>query len=275
MVQITLAFVIILGYLISKGMVESQDLAAEADSQRQRNVALESIVADLGSSELGQERAKRIQAQRDLQFQRLLNAWWKVRTEREFFTLLNQFNNAELITLSDDLASLPIEPGFHKLNTEIDRIFFSGTDKVSPEEITRLMTAVVKAAGYDPGAKSDQGESQQLTPEERALYGNPNIVTEDNLRMLTSQIIGDLNQERNDLVEIQYALVGKIAAARRDKLAALPLGSKTDIDVNTPDLARVMLERILSDLRNEVRLLPETADRIRAASHATVTDVQE
>jgi hypothetical protein len=83
--------------------------------------------------------------------------------------------------------------------------------------------------------------------------------------MLKRQIEDDLSSERIELVDIQYALVQKIAAARLRKLLNRPLNAEADapIDVNTPDLGRVMLERILGDLRTEVQLLPETADKIR------------
>lgn len=271
MVQITLAWVIILGYLISIGMSESRGLAEEAKSQRQQNEALKSLVTTFGSSELGQERAQRIQLQWDLQLSRLLLQWSQVREHRDFFLLVVKFADAELVTLSDDLLSLPTEPSFQKLNTEIDRIFLSGTEQVSAEEIGRLMEAVVKTAGYNIDAVTDLDAWEHLSPEDRALYDDPSMLTPENLRKLKLQVIADLDQERKDLVEIQYALVGKIAAARLDKLAALPLGTETEIDVNTPDLARVMLERILSDLRKEVRLLPETEIRLRGTTDATPT----
>ena len=66
----------------------------------------------------------------------------------------------------------------------------------------------------------------------------------------------------------------KIAAARLKKLATLPLEAEVDatVDVNTPDLGRVMLERILEDLRTEMRLLPETADIIRGTGDDAAHD---
>jgi hypothetical protein len=275
MVQITLAWVIILGYLMSMGMNESRNLAAETQLQRRQNKALKSIVADFGSTDLGRERTERIRSQRQLQLEQLLRIWWEVRTKQVFYNLLRQFNNAELIPLSDDLPSLPTGPSFQRLNTEIDRIFLSGTDKVSAAEIKNLMADVVQKAGYDPSALDDRLDWEELPPDAAPLYDNQRTPAPENLRMLKLRIVGDLNRERDDLVEIQYALVGKIAATRLDKLAALPLESESDVDVDTPDLARTMLERILTDLRNEMRLLPETADRIRGVSDSTPTGNQE
>ena len=101
--------------------------------------------------------------------------------------------------------------------------------------------------------------------EAAALYDDPRALTWENVNMLKRQIEEDLTSERSELVQIQYALVEKIAAARLKKLLNRPLNAEGDapIDVNTPDLGRVMRERILEDLRTEVRLLPETADIIR------------
>jgi hypothetical protein len=274
MVQITLAFVIILGYLISKGMTDTAVQRRINARLESRNAALESLVADFGSSELGQERSQRIQLQWDLQLERLLASWERACGERTFHRLLEQFHDAEMVSLSDDLASLPTESSFQELNTEVDRIFLSGTEKVSAEEITRLLHTVVAAAGYDPEAVIDQDTWERLSPEERALYDDPKKLLPDNLRKLTLQITAALDQERRRLVDIQYALVGKIAAARLEKLAALPLNTETGIDVNTPDLGRFMLERILQDLRRGIRLLPETAERLRGVDESTQSGEQ-
>ena len=56
MVQITLAFVIILGYLISKGIIETQNLAAETAQLRKDCARLNQVVAEFSKSEAGQER---------------------------------------------------------------------------------------------------------------------------------------------------------------------------------------------------------------------------
>ena len=72
-------------------------------------------------------------------------------------------------------------------------------------------------------------------------------------------------------------LVQKIAAARLKKLLNRPLNAEADapIDVNTPDLGRVMREYILEDLRTEVQLLPETADFIRGLGDVPPESNQE
>ena len=67
------------------------------------------------------------------QLERLLRCWARDLHQQGLLRLLRQFDNAELIPLSDDLSSLPTGPSFQKLNTEIDRIFLSGTDKVSAD----------------------------------------------------------------------------------------------------------------------------------------------
>ncbi len=235
---------------------------------RKDGEAYDQVVVEFSKSEAGQERRGRIAAERELQMQRLLNKWLDIRGKRLFCRLVQQYRNAEFIQLSDDLRSLPVESSFNDLNSEIDRIFLSGTEKVSPEELQTLMNSVLTAEGFDLSAATDLLELGRMSPEAAELYDDPTTPTWKNLNMLELQIAGDLAGERKELVQIQYALVEKIADTRRKKLLTLPLetGSDATMDVNTPDLGRVILERILSELRDEVRLLPETADRIRGVS---------
>ncbi len=100
MVQITLAFVIILGYLISKGISESQNLAAETALQRTQNQLLEKIVADFSSTDAGRERTQRIAAQRQSQRQALINRWLMIRDKRLCRQLIQQYRHAEQVLLS-------------------------------------------------------------------------------------------------------------------------------------------------------------------------------
>ncbi len=271
MVQITLAFVIILGYLISKGIIESQNLAAETARLRKDYANLNQVVAEFAESEVGQERMQRIAAQRELQLQRLLNRWLSIRSERLFRRLVQQYRHAELIQLSDDLRSLPIESSYHDLNAEIDRIFLNGTEKVSPQELQTLINSVLTAEGFDLSAVVELLELERISPEGALLHDDPSAPTLQNLTMLKLQIAGDLDAERKELVQIQYALVEKIADARRKKLLTRPLeaGGGAAVDGSIPDLGRVILERILNELREEMRLLPETVDRIRGTIDTT------
>ena len=270
MVQITLAFVIILGYLVSKGISDSRDLAQQIDQQQKNNSRLQQIVADFSSSETGRERIQRIAAQRQLQIQKLLNRWLRIRENRRFHQLVNIYRNAELVPLSDDLQSLPVESSFNELNAEIERIFPAEKGQVSLEELQKLTNEVLTAEGFDINAVAELIALAKISSQAAALYDDPHTPTWDNVNMLKLQIAGDLNSERSELVQIQYALVEKIAAARLKKLATLPLAAEGEatVDVNTPDLGRVMLERILEELRTEMRLLPETADMIRGTGDA-------
>ena len=58
-------------------------------------------------------------------------------------------------------------------------------------------------------------------------------------------------------------------------LQLCPSNTESDIDVDTPDLGRVMLERILLDLRTGMRLLPETAERLRGVDESTQAGDQQ
>lgn len=268
MVQITLAFVIILGYLISKGISESQDLAAETALQRKQNQALEKMVKVLSNSEAGRERSQRLKAEQEARMSKLIICWLQMRAQRPFCQLIAKYRNADLVVLSDDLRSLPVASDFNDLNQEIDRIFLSGKGVVSPDELETLMKEVLTKAGYNLNAVPKVLEMGPLPSDAAEQSDDPDTPTWESLNMLRSQIVGDLTAERRELVDIQHALVNKINGARLKKLIALPLGAEgdMDIDVNAPDLGKVVLERILTDLRTEVRLLPEAEARIRGTS---------
>ena len=90
MVQITLAFVIILGYLVSKGISESRDLAAETALQRKQNqLRLQQIVADFSSPKRDANESSGSRPNDRLQIQKLLNRWLRIRENRLFYQLVN------------------------------------------------------------------------------------------------------------------------------------------------------------------------------------------
>lgn len=266
MVQITFAFVIILGYLISVGMDETQDLAAENEARRQKNLVLESIVVDLSKTALGKERRARVVAQRKQQLERLLRVWAEIRVERRLYRLLRQFEYAEFIPLSDDVRSLPTGRSFIDLTLEIDRVFLGENAEVASKEVFLLMREVLTKAGFDVRSEDQLAVAGSMSAEAYASYFNDSMPTMDNLRMLKLQIVDDLQKDRDSLVELQYTLVGKIAAARLDRLAALPLDVSGGSEETESDPATAMLDQILEDLRTSMRLLPETAARIRGTS---------
>ena len=173
MVQITLAFVIILGYLVSKGISDSRGLAQRIAEQEQVNARLEQVVNTFAESETGRERIQRIETQRQLQIQTLLNQWLRIREERRFYRLVQLYRNAELVQLSDDPKSLPVESSFTELNQEIDRIFLFEKEKVSPVELRKLVNEVVSAAKFDLADAAKLMQLQQNSPEAAALYDDP------------------------------------------------------------------------------------------------------
>lgn len=260
MVQITFAFVIILGYLISVEMHEARQLAEQTERFREENAALTSIVASLRGSELGEERSLRIAAEKELQRERLLRTWDTIKQQRELRRGLIQFSDAELVTLSDDRRCLPIEEGFRKLTAEVERVFLSGGEKVSAREVHTLVLRVVEAAGFELEAIRGEANEETLPDDAQDLFFNKEVPTRKNLRTLTLQIKGDLEQERKELVNIQYALVAKVAAARLDKLMSLPLD---EVEIDAVDTGAEMLEKVLEELGKTMALLPETADRVR------------
>ena len=167
MVQITFAFVIILGYLVSVGVDEATQLAAETEAQSKRNELLQSILAQLKGTELGEALAGRVAAEKEMQLERLLRIWAERCVQRSLYALLRQFNNAELIPLSNDLRCLPTAESFPKLNHEIERVFLADNRHVSTSEITRLTKDVLLRAGFDPEAVQSMSDHVAASDERR------------------------------------------------------------------------------------------------------------
>ncbi len=238
---------------------ETQELAAEVEEHKALNTLLEEIVTDLKETDIGQEREARIAAQKDVQLLKLFHLWEQQRKELPLVILLGQFVNPDLISLSDDMDCLPATPGFPELGKEAAKIFPVEGQKVSASEVARLTTVVLKRAGLNPAIS----EQEPLSPDIDALHFDRKSVTQANRRTLELKIFADLEDERKKLVNIQYALVGKIASARQDKLADLPLTDEAGTETEEVDLGIAMLEDVLAGLKKRMQLLPEVLDRIR------------
>ncbi len=263
MVQITFAFVIILGYLVSVGVDEANQLVAETQSQKQRSAFLENILSELRETDIGEARAGRVAAEREMQLEKLLRIWAQLRVQRPLYALLRQFERAELIPLSGDLRCLPTAESFERLTHEAGRVFLVATQRVSVSEVTRLMKDVLERAGFEPRTSPMALDPELLPAEVATFYFNDEIPASDNLRILKLQIVADLEEERGELDALQYALVGKIAAARRDSLADLPIPDDEQLEIDGADPGIAMLDSIISDLQGQMMLLPEAVGRIR------------
>lgn len=262
MVQITFAFVIILGYLLSVGMHETQELAVEVEKHKARSDLLQGIVSELKDTEVGEARVARIAAEKKSQLEMLLRIWAEERVKRRLFSLLRQFDNAELIPLSDDIDCLPTAASFQDLGEKAAQVFLVEDQEVSVSEVARLMIVVIRRAGFDPDAVPTISELEQSASDIATLHFDQDIPTPANLRMLRLQILSDLGDERSSLGDLQYALVGKIASARRDKLANLPLPDEAQAEMEGTDLGIAMLDDVLAGLKERMQLLPEVSDRI-------------
>jgi hypothetical protein len=267
LVQITLAFVIILGYLMTVSVTESGNMAAHAQLLEQRCQLMDRIVGDLGQTELGQARAEAVAAQVELQLQKLLRAWAELRGNLPLYKLLRQFDHAELIPLSSDLKCLPTSDGFQQLKREVGRVFLIDEQKVNSNEIETLMTLVLEQTGFNLQIGTLEPDAEILPDPAKELYYNKAIPTNDNLKTLKSRIVADLEVERQEVCRLQYALIDKISIARRDRLAAQPLAGNMEQEAETQfddtDLGMRMLDQVLDDLKKEMQLLPEVTARIR------------
>ncbi len=274
MVQITLAFVIILGYLLSQGMANSKELAKQVKTQKKQNAQLSQIISDFSQTDAGREREQRIAAQRESNFLRLLNRWLRVRDEQRFHTLAQMYNNATLVELSDELHSLPVDATFQELNAEVERIFPDEKGAVDSNEVKSLVNQVLTAEGVSLQGNEDLERLRKEDPQAFNLLDPAGYFTPEDIEVLRNQIVGDMGDERKKFVRIQLALIDKIFAARLKKLAERPLEDQParEMKLDGQDLGRRMLDKILVDLRSEVQLLKEAEAELRGSESAPTNE---
>lgn len=277
MVQITLAFVIILGYLLSQGMANSKELAKQVKTQKIQNAQLSQIISDFSQTEAGREREQRIAAQRESNFLRLLNRWLRVRDEQRFHTLAQMYSNATLVELSDEMHSLPVDATFQELNAEVKRIFGDEKGAVNANEVESLVNQVLTAEGVNLREDDDLERLRKEDPQAFNLRDPAGYFTQDDIAVLRNQIVGDMGDEREKFVRIQLALIDKIFAARLKKLAERPLEDQPALEMKLDgqDLGRRMLDKILDDLRSEVQLLKEAEIELRGSESAATNDIKD
>lgn len=277
MVQITLAFVIILGYLLSQGMANSKELAKQVKTQKIQNAQLSQIISDFSQTEAGREREQRIAAQRESNFLRLLNRWLRVRDEQRFHTLAQMYSNATLVELSDEMHSLPVDATFQELNAEVKRIFGDEKGAVNANEVESLVNQVLTAEGVNLREDDDLERLRKEDPQAFNLRDPAGYFTQEDIAVLRNQIVGDMGDEREKFVRIQLALIDKIFAARLKKLAERPLEDQPALEMKLDgqDLGRRMLDKILDDLRSEVQLLKEAEIELRGSESAATNDIKD
>ncbi|MGO9109124.1 MAG: hypothetical protein ACLP9L_07825 [Thermoguttaceae bacterium] len=265
---------IILGYLLSSKTEATRDLGTKVREQEEkwrqqedRGNLLEKLIKEMRRTDLGEAQAGRVAAEKQMQLERLLRVWAERRVECPLYRLLRRLENAEAIPL-DEVNCLPVGEAFQELNQESHRVFLVSGETLSLHEIVVLMTDVLQHAGFNINAMVRPVDPSLFSTEAVELYFDKDVSARENLRMLKLRIVADLEAERKELFRLQCALVGRIAAARRDKLAATPL-SKHDMAVpEKVDPGLHMLATVLADLTNEMRLLPETVTNIRQAGAA-------
>jgi hypothetical protein len=276
MVQITFAFVIILGYLLTSRVEETRNLGErmrqqelEAMRQTQRGNLLQGVVEELRHTELGDAVAGRVAAEKASQLDRLLRVWAELRADRPLYRLLRKFENADTIPLADDPDCLPTPESFAQMNREASRVFFVPGEEVAVHEVNGIVIDVIELAGFNPHAESLGLDPTLLSEEASDLHFDKDLPTRETLRTLKLQVVADLEAERTELHRIQCKLVGRIAEARRDKLAAAPLPESIPLEADSADLGTRMLLSVLQDLQEKMKLLPETIDRIHPAGGTT------
>lgn len=241
LLQISLAFTIILGYVISQNTSRVRSLEGQLEVSAE-------VVRKLKTTPAGEFAVGQVRAQREGQRVQLLAEWWRLRPERPLYRALVRLRDVDRIHL--DEQSLPQDATFAALLTEQRRVFPGPQGEVSADEVLTLLTAVCRRAGY----LKDQPEKRMTELRDAArqevlrdVLFDPHWPDPDNLKAVAHAIRQDLLDERGELRALQHLLVARISLAR--------LGTSPGAD-GSGNPAEVM-RQFLAEVRGPLGLFSE------------------
>jgi hypothetical protein len=258
LLQITLGFMVVLGYLLSDEVGGRGDLG-------QRLERAEAIYAELQSASKNELVEQVTQARNAEERALLLNAWLRTRAERLLYRRVEVFDES-----GGMLAALPADkpasdPSFRQLRDEVDRLFRPGRQveerqNALAEEITVCTLKSIELAGYrspPSGVPVPQWVAGTkawvaLDALDRHAQAARKVVSPENLRFLISQIHTDFEGQRRKVGRIQLALVMRLAEARLAQ--GVLQGASGEV--------REVLVQLLNELDEEVRMLPEVRSQL-------------
>ena len=257
LLQITLGFMVVLGYLLS------DEVAVRGDLDRRLERA-ESVYADVRSASKDDLVDEATKARNAEERALLLNAWLRVRTKRLLYRRVEVFDESEL------LAALPAdkpasEPLFRQFRDEVDRLFrprgkTEEQQNALAEEITACAIESIKLAGYRspppniPVPQWVEGTRAKVALEALDSYAQAGrkVVSPENVRFLISEIHTDFEGQRRRVGRIQLDLVIRLAEARLAQ--GVLQGASGEV--------RDILAQLLNELDEEIRLLPEVRSQL-------------
>jgi len=261
LLQVSLAFTIILGFLLS-------DESAFSSAIGQRLRRAEAVYVELvGSSKVVIIReADRAIGMADRM--RLLNAWLKVRAEHPLFLRVQQFGGPGGLMKHMSPRDLLSNADFIYMRDRVD-MFFGGTassDEPADEladEIARCVVKSVAEAGFDmPDWKDEVPLWLRNAQSRKAMelldnHGRTQagVASRENLQFLAEEIQSDFVALRRGAARVQLKAVMSMSTARMSQKIAPGVSS---------DIERA-LAGLLDELDADLKLLPEVRQQLELA----------
>jgi hypothetical protein len=281
LLNIFMAFTISLGFFLTEGKIVQSGLeqkVKEAERQEkkagERAKSLIKVVKDFGETTVGKEALKAAVTQRLAQKNELLSAWYRIRPSRDLYQRLKEVQNVARIPLARESNYLPKDPSYVELKTHVKSVFLTarGVDKVERSIVARLLSEVCTRAlelkTDDMQSASAQGAvaaavarafaaklDQRFSPEYEGMTFDPRKPHPANLDFVAQTIRKDIEEERADVARTQTELVDAICEAR------IQNRSFRKASENSPESSAESLRMLVSELQQELSLLPEVVNQ--------------
>jgi hypothetical protein len=261
LLQVTLAFTVILGFLLSDENAFNATLGHKLTQAEQVYGELRTTGKDalVEQADLAAENAERM---------RLLNAWITIRSQHPLFCqiqILEQENGPLALLSSTQLLS---DKAFLAMRDDTNRLFGHGQPSDEPgdnlaQTIALLTGRSVEEAGYHvpqspgelPGWLNNSEPIKAMGFLERHARVRARIASWENVRFLLDEIHGDFDALRRRAARVQLRAVRKIAESK----AAQGPNAGVSADPNRS------LVDLLDELDADLKLLPEVRQELQSA----------
>ena len=260
LLQVTLAFTVVLGFLLSDENAFNASLGNRLAQAEQVYGELQAASKDTLVEQVDQavENAERM---------RLLNAWLGLRSEHLLFRRVQNVEESDNLLASLSPQQLLSEPLFVEMRDEVERLYGSAQQSDEPtarlaEEISSLTGHSIVKAGYRiPQRSGDLPAWLSNTKPVRAMnflerHGRvqARIASWDNIRFLVDEIHSDFWALRRRVARVQLRAVMRLAEG---KAAQEPQpGVSSD--------ARRSLTDLLDEFETVLKLLPEVRQQLES-----------
>jgi hypothetical protein len=241
LLQITLAFMVFLGFLVSDEVVSKIAFQYQLDG-------LERGLADANGLKIEEIHQLRLANQKH----QLLEKWWKKRETLPLFYLTSSFSQDPNSPLHNStIDELRTNPSFQELHRLSNLYFARGSEENRNDKISRLVEtiteksqeelAVLRQTQEGLALRSRTPTAKKATQSDELKQG---VLQIENVNILKTEIEKDFNDQKNKVADIQH-----IAFTRF-------LGKQSNEHNRT-------LEQLINDWNKDLPMLPEVLGPLR------------